>query len=841
MSGDLVTARVRRRSEDKRDAVPVEDERVEAARDVRPPVISGVAAELLGTVQRRGAAVEDPLGGQPVDDGVAHALSRRAGGGQPLPRPLAQAMGEQLGHDLSGVRVHNDTEASTLARSVQATAFTVGSDIYFGEGAYAPGSRAGQHLLAHELTHVVQQGSGAQRSIAPVPVAGLSAPTVARSAAPVIGRADDPAEHEADRVADEVMRALSSPGASAGAAHDGAAHDGAAHDHAQCAPSGVQHALHRKMWDSKRFTKATNESWWTKQGSAQKALIDMIEGYRSTYEAHGVVAPDQTAEALNSLLQMRQITKWWIDDHTIEVQDGTGGATKTLDDPDRPKRLVGFRAFSTFLDDEIATLQKSQKDAGKDVTQEITEKSPGFLKMEKKYTGDAKSLFEKLGGLIEKAVPHNGDSTEIEVEVKFPVDPHGVGYLGGRFKASVEKDENMVKLRGELAITGGADVEWAEIGGELGGYLESQASNGADAMALISYALFRRIRESHVIPDEIGNYLWGGNTGDFGKAKAEKWSLDLEKRIFDAYPDPDPAEFAKRFPDPTKCAEELAKAQEVVDKKREKVYVETGGLVGAKASADAKIVKGEASIGYTEGRKIDFTSLKNRKGGAGEKNLKSDSFIAAGARALSGGTRGAQKSVGRSVRSLNTSAKLEFGLGEIGSVGGEVNLGLGWESDGMSVTRTGTKPTTKMSKCELEIAVAAGIKLADLVGPVGDKIFGYISDKLIAWMRSKLLPEIQAQDEPGAGDVVQAASIEASALSSVTPSHADSVQQLAKVEGGTGIKISVKMDAVEGGASIEIRKTSETKVEVPKLLEAKLSRSSRIVKFTKSGTGWEAS
>jgi hypothetical protein len=55
------------------------------------------------------------------------------------------------------VRVHNDGTADALARSVSARAFTVGSDLYFASGEYRPGSSDGDHLLAHELTHVVQQ------------------------------------------------------------------------------------------------------------------------------------------------------------------------------------------------------------------------------------------------------------------------------------------------------------------------------------------------------------------------------------------------------------------------------------------------------------------------------------------------------------------------------------------------------------------------------------------------------------------------------------------------------------------------------------------------------------
>ena len=61
--------------------------------------------------------------------------------------------------DFSQVRVHADAHAAESAQAVQALAYTVGSDIVFGAGQYAPATTAGQRLLAHELTHVVQQGA----------------------------------------------------------------------------------------------------------------------------------------------------------------------------------------------------------------------------------------------------------------------------------------------------------------------------------------------------------------------------------------------------------------------------------------------------------------------------------------------------------------------------------------------------------------------------------------------------------------------------------------------------------------------------------------------------------
>lgn len=79
------------------------------------------------------------------------------GGSQPLPEPARTFFEPRFGRDLSEVRVHTDGRASEMAQAVNAKAFTVGHDIVFGEGQFAPAATEGKRLLGHELTHVVQQ------------------------------------------------------------------------------------------------------------------------------------------------------------------------------------------------------------------------------------------------------------------------------------------------------------------------------------------------------------------------------------------------------------------------------------------------------------------------------------------------------------------------------------------------------------------------------------------------------------------------------------------------------------------------------------------------------------
>jgi Domain of unknown function (DUF4157) len=81
--------------------------------------------------------------------------------GQPLPATTREFMEPRFGHDFSRVRVHTDGLAANAARAVRARAYTIGQDIVFGSGQFAPTTTMGQQLLAHELTHVVQQNSNA--------------------------------------------------------------------------------------------------------------------------------------------------------------------------------------------------------------------------------------------------------------------------------------------------------------------------------------------------------------------------------------------------------------------------------------------------------------------------------------------------------------------------------------------------------------------------------------------------------------------------------------------------------------------------------------------------------
>lgn len=112
-----------------------------------------------------------------------------AGPGRPLEAGVRGEMESRFGRDFSSVRVHTDAKAQESARDLNALAYTVGRDITFGAGQYAPSTPAGRKLLAHELTHTIQQGS-----VAPANVGALA-----------LSRPGDSSEAEAETAADKVM------------------------------------------------------------------------------------------------------------------------------------------------------------------------------------------------------------------------------------------------------------------------------------------------------------------------------------------------------------------------------------------------------------------------------------------------------------------------------------------------------------------------------------------------------------------------------------------------------------------------------------------------------------
>ncbi|MBS0608908.1 MAG: DUF4157 domain-containing protein [Proteobacteria bacterium] len=115
--------------------------------------------ETLQRAPADGAAAATPAAGDAVQATLAAT-------GAPLDQATRCFMEGRFGHDFGRVRVHADSGAAVSARAVQARAYTVGRNIVFAAGQYAPATAAGRRLLAHELAHVVQQtGTGSLNAV----------------------------------------------------------------------------------------------------------------------------------------------------------------------------------------------------------------------------------------------------------------------------------------------------------------------------------------------------------------------------------------------------------------------------------------------------------------------------------------------------------------------------------------------------------------------------------------------------------------------------------------------------------------------------------------------------
>lgn len=112
---------------------------------------------------------------------IEQGIQRTRGSGETMEPSVRRSMELAIGADFSGVRIHTSGEADSLNRSLNARAFTTGQDIFFKSGEYQPETPAGQKLLAHELTHVVQQGGAAN--------GGGSVPQLIDRSASIIQRA----------------------------------------------------------------------------------------------------------------------------------------------------------------------------------------------------------------------------------------------------------------------------------------------------------------------------------------------------------------------------------------------------------------------------------------------------------------------------------------------------------------------------------------------------------------------------------------------------------------------------------------------------------------------------
>lgn len=133
-----------------------------------------------GKISRKISSGAGGGSGIAVSTQMESQLSHLQGNGRQMPQGLRNMMENGFRHDFSQVRLHTDAEAADMSSSIHARAFTLGNDIYFNRGQFSPDTTAGQHLVAHELTHVVQKSGKMGRVTDKDPFVDTSHPEYSR-------------------------------------------------------------------------------------------------------------------------------------------------------------------------------------------------------------------------------------------------------------------------------------------------------------------------------------------------------------------------------------------------------------------------------------------------------------------------------------------------------------------------------------------------------------------------------------------------------------------------------------------------------------------------------------
>ena len=426
----------------------------------------------------------------------------------------------------------------------------------------------------------------------------------------------------------------------------------------------------QRLISPKAFKTATDAGFLSGRGKTMKTIDKLLEDFAAIHATGKHLQPGADQDkAINILEHIIEDVAIWKDTHE-------GDTSRSR------KRIPGMTALEIEAKKELTEL-KGIREKGREfmgMDQAPVKKEENKLKTE--MEGSISSVFSKLGPVFSAAAPTDGDTAEAEIAIKIPVDPNGVGYLGFRVKASVERlKKQAMKMRFELAVVGGAKIgNVAEIGGELGGYMEAQGATPEKTLELLSYGLYRRVRESKVIPNEVANFMWGGSATSVGWKRAEKWSAQVEKENFKAKP--------------------LTGG----DSDESGAYVETGALAGVKAKGGVGgVAELEGGAQYSTGQKYDLESVKGLKGKYGG-SLGTPDKLPTG--------RFQVKQIGESVHHL------EFGFGAKGGpFSGALKVGVDWS------TQQRNEGLARLQAVKVGLEAAATLPFNELIG---GGIAGYV-------------------------------------------------------------------------------------------------------------------
>jgi hypothetical protein len=230
-------------------------------------------------------------------------------------------------------------------------------------------------------------------------------------------------------------------------------------------------------------------------------------------------------ERISTARRILVIVDQWLETHPAKERP-TGPTTELAARREAAREAIKTLKDNAKLDaDELsADISRWGKDAEQKLARHITAR-------------DMHKALDNLAPLLHMAAPLAGSKGEFEAEIEFALDPYFISFAGMRMKVEADRpDDTKIKARAELTLTcGGKIPDVGRIRLELGGYIEAQGRDGTEVMQLLSYAIYRKMRESRAAPREIANALWGRSWDtETGYPEAERWAGKVETEIMGA-------------------------------------------------------------------------------------------------------------------------------------------------------------------------------------------------------------------------------------------------------------------------------------------------------------------
>jgi hypothetical protein len=233
--------------------------------------------------------------------------------------------------------------------------------------------------------------------------------------------------------------------------------------------------------------------------------------------------PDRE-ERNNTLKDIVLLCDVWLKKHNYTIISNP--SYKTISE-----YLEQFKAEIELLKNRPLSGFKENIDLQNGKREKNQKKAEKLIKKYNNYIGTPSKFFDGVSSALDLMSPDTGDKSKFEMQLRFPVHP-GV-FVGGRVTLSAErKEDDEFKTNFEGTFQAGGTVHIAAFGGELGTYFECIAKDGPSTGKLLNYGLYRRFRESHIVPSRITNKLWSDSFGKSGYEKSEKMAAQIEQDVF---------------------------------------------------------------------------------------------------------------------------------------------------------------------------------------------------------------------------------------------------------------------------------------------------------------------